>query len=145
MLRSEKCLQKLDRINQALNHEEPDRVSISDFFWRSFIERWRNNLDLPDDTNPYDYYDRDWFVTIPNLDPEIQSFETIKEDETEVFVKTGFRTTMRKKFDFPLPEFIIWDVDTIEKVETFKLDDPYDRRRYFEAGDNQISGVGDGT
>ena len=24
----------------------------------------------------------------------------------EVVVKTGFRTTMRKKFDFPMPEFI---------------------------------------
>jgi uroporphyrinogen-III decarboxylase len=51
---------------------------------------------------------------------------------------------MRKKFDFPMPEFIAWDLDTIEKLEDFEFDDPYDRRRYFEAGDNQIAGVGDG-
>ena len=43
-----------------------------------------------------------------------------------------------------MPEFISWDIDTIEKLEVFSFDDPYDKRRYFEAGDNQIAGVGDG-
>lgn len=144
MERTEKCLQKLNRMNKTLNHEEPDRVPISDFFWGGFIKRWRRELNLPEDADPYKYYDLDWIVTTPNMDPVIQSFETIREDEKEVIVKTGFRTTMRKKFDFPMPEFISWDVDTIEKLEAFQFDDPYDRRRYFEAGDNQIAGVGDG-
>ena len=144
MTRSLKCLKKLDRMNKALNHEESDQVPISDFFWGSFIKRWRSELNLPADADPHKYYDLDWIVTIPNMDPKIQSFETIKEDETEVIVKTGFRTTMRKKFDFPMPEFIAWDTDTIEKLEVFEFDDPYDERRYFESGDNQIAGVGDG-
>jgi len=144
MKHSEKCLSKLDRINKALRHEEPDRIPISDFFWGSFINRWRDELGLPEDASPYDYYDLDWIVTTPNMDPKIQPFETISEDEIEVVVKTGFRTTMRKKFDFPMPEFISWDIDTIEKLEDFQFDDPYDRRRYFEGGDNQIAGVGDG-
>ena len=144
MQRTKKCLEKLDRMNKALNHQEPDRVPVSDFFWGSFIARWRDELGLPDDTSPYDYYDLDWIVTMPNMDPKIQSFETIREDEAEVVVKTGFLTTMRKKYDFPMPEFISWDTDTIEKLEDLEFDDPYDRRRYFEAGDNQIAGVGDG-
>ena len=144
MKRSENCLSKLDRMNKALRHEEPDRIPISDFFWGSFIIRWRDELGLPEDASPYDYYDLDWIVTTPNMDPKIQPFETISEDEIEVVVKTGFRTTMRKKFDFPMPEFISWDLDTIEKLEDFQFDDPYDRRRYFEGGDNQIAGVGDG-
>ncbi len=143
-IRSENTLKKLDRLMKTFNHEEADRVPISDFFWGSFLKRWRKDLNLPDDANPYNYYDLDWIVTVPNMDPKIQSFETLKEDDTEVVVKTGFRTTMRKKFDFPMPEFIGWDIDTIEKLEAFKFDDPYDRRRYFEAGDNQIAGVGDG-
>ena len=144
MERTKNCLKKLERINKALRHVEPDRVPISDFFWGSFINRWRQELNLPDETSPYDYYDLDWLVTMPNMDPKIQSFETIKEDENEVIVKTGFRTTMRKRFDFPMPEFISWETDSIEKLEVFEFDDPYDRRRYFEAGDNQIAGVGDG-
>ena len=143
MERTKNCLTKLERINKAIRHVEPDRVPISDFFWGSFINRWRHELNLPDETSPYDYYDLDWVVTMPNMDPKIQSFETIKEDENEVIVKTGFRTTMRKRFDFPMPEFISWEIDSIEKLEVFEFDDPYDRRRYFKAGDNQIAGVGD--
>lgn len=142
--RSENTLKKLDRLKKTLNHEEADRVPISDFFWGSFIKRWRKELNLPDDADPYYHYDLDWIVTIPNMDPIIQSFETLREDESEVVVKTGFKTTMRKKFDFPMPEFIAWDTDTIEKLESFEFDDPYDKRRYFESGDNQIAGVGDG-
>ena len=142
--RTKKCLEKLERMNLSFRHEEADRVPISDFFWGAFVDRWRRELKLPDDANPYDYYDLDWIVTMPNMDPKIQSFETLKEDETEVVVRTGFRTVMRKKFDFPMPEFISWDIDTIEKLEVFSFDDPYDLRRYFEAGDNQIAGVGDG-
>ena len=144
MTRTKKCLAKLDRMNKALHHEEPDQVPISDFFWGSFIKRWREELKLPEDADPYEYYDLDWIVTMPNMDPKIQSFETIKENDNEVIVKTGFLTTMRKKFDFPMPEFISWDTDTIEKLEVLEFDDPFDRRRYFDAGDNQIAGVGDG-
>jgi len=143
-MRTKKCLGKLERMKKTLNHEEADRVPISDFFWGSFLKRWKKELNLPDDANPYYYYDLDWIVTVPNMDPKIQSFETLREDDKEVVVKTGFRTTMRKRFDFPMPEFISWDTDTIEKLEAFEFDDPYDRRRYFEAGDNQIAGVGDG-
>ena len=116
MERSNQCLEKLDRMTKALNHKEPDRVPISDFFWGNFTKRWKKDLNLPEEANPYYYYDLDWIVTMPNMDPKIQSFETIREDETEVVVKTGFRTTMRKKFDFPMPEFIAWDLDTIEKL-----------------------------
>ena len=39
--RKENTVRKLDRMNRALRHQEPDRVPISDFFWGSFIERWR--------------------------------------------------------------------------------------------------------
>lgn len=144
MERTSNCLLKLERLYKSLRHEEPDRVPISDFFWGSFVKRWRKELSLPDNANPYYYYDLDWIVTTPNMDPRIRPFETIREDETEVVVKTGFLTTMRKRFDFPMPEFIAWDIDTIEKLEGFEFDDPADRRRYYESGDNQIAGVGDG-
>jgi hypothetical protein len=144
MERTSNCLAKLDRMNKALRHEEPDRVPISDFFWGSFIKRWREELNLPSTAEPYSYYDLDWIVTNPNLDPKIRSFETIREDETEVVVRTGFGATMRKRFDFPMPEFISFDIDTIEKLQAFEFDNAYDHRRYHEAGDNQIAGIGDG-
>lgn len=142
--RSENCLRKLARLNAALRHEEPDQVPISDFFWGSFIQRWREELQLADDADPYDYYDLDLVVTYPNMDPRIMDFELLKEDDEEVVVKTGFATTIRKRFDLPMPEQIGWDTDTIEKLEALEFDDPADPRRFFSGGDNQIAGVGDG-
>ncbi|MBN8457713.1 MAG: hypothetical protein J0M04_07740 [Verrucomicrobia bacterium] len=135
---------KLDRIRKALAHQEPDRVPISDFFWGGFIRRWREELGLPDDANPYYHYDLDWIVTVPNMDPHIRDFETLREDDEEVIVKTGFETTLRKRYDMPMPEQESWDTDTLEKLEAFQFDDPADPRRFFSAGDNQIAGVGDG-
>ncbi|RME80254.1 MAG: hypothetical protein D6775_16685 [Caldilineae bacterium] len=144
MERTANALAKVERMRKALNHEEGDRVPISDFFWGSFIERWRRELGLPADTDIYTYYDLDWQVTIPNMDPHIKPFETLKETEEEVIVKTGFEAILRKKFKDPMPEFIAFETDTIEKAEAFEFDDPWDERRYFSAGDNQIAGVGDG-
>jgi len=144
MERTQNCLTKLERINLALRHEEPDRIPVSDFFWGSFIERWKKDLNLPDGADPYYHYDLDWISTITNMDPRIMPFETLKEDEEEVIVRTGFGATIRKKFDFPMPEFMDWEVDSIEKLEAFEFEDPWSPVRYFEGGDNQIAGVGDG-
>jgi hypothetical protein len=142
--RKDNTLAKLVRMNKALNHEEPDRVPVSDFFWGSFIERWRKDLGLPGDANPYYHYDLDWIVTVPNMDPWIRPFETVEETQNEVVVKTGFGAIMRKKFDCPMPEMSAWETDSFEKLERADFDPPDDRRRFHEAGDNQIAGVGDG-
>ncbi|MFZ5830352.1 MAG: uroporphyrinogen decarboxylase family protein [Planctomycetota bacterium] len=142
--RSENALRKLRRLRQALHHEEPDRVPISDFFWGGFIRRWREELGLGADVTPHDYYDLDWIVTIPNMDPWVRSFEIVKETQDEVLLRTGYGAVMRKIFRFPMPEFVDWDIKSLEKLEAAEFDDPRDPRRFFSAGDNQIAGVGDG-
>jgi uroporphyrinogen decarboxylase len=144
MLRTDNCVKKLERMNKALNHQEPDRVPVSDFFWGSFVERWRKDLNLPSDTNIYKYYDLDWIVTVPNLDPHIKQFEILNQNDDEITVRTGFEAVIRKKYKDPMPQFLSFDTDTIEKMEAFRFDDPYDPRRFFSSGDNQLAGVGDG-
>jgi uroporphyrinogen decarboxylase len=143
MQRSTNCLAKLDRMNKALRHQEPDRVPVSDFFWSSFVERWRREFGLPPDADIYRYYDLDWVVTIPNMDPHIKPFEILRQTPEEVVVRTGFEAVIRKKFDYPMPAFLAFETDTLEKLEAFPFDDPWDERRFFSAGDNQIAGVGD--
>jgi len=142
--RKANTLRKLERMNKALRHQEPDRVPISDFFWGGFTRRWRKELGLRDDANPYYHYDLDWIVTVPNMDPWIRPFETLKETAEEVVVRTGFGAIMHKHFEFPMPEMRGWETDTFEKLEQAKFDDPRDRRRFLAGGDNQIAGVGDG-
>jgi len=143
MERTPNCLAKLDRMNKTLRHQEADRVPISDFFWGAFLERWREELGLPADVDPYRYYDLDWQVTTPNMDPHIQPFEILSESETKVVVRTGFGAVIRKQYADPMPAYLRFDIDTIEKMRAFQFDDPWDERRFFAAGDNQIAGVGD--
>ncbi len=137
-------LRKLERMNRALRHEEPDRVPISDFFWGSFIRRWQKDLGLPAEASPYYHYDLDWIVTLPNMDPWIRPFETLQDTPEEVTVKTGFGAIMHKIFSLPMPEMRAWETDTFEKLQRAVFDPPDDPRRFFSAGDNQITGVGDG-
>jgi uroporphyrinogen decarboxylase len=143
MIRSSNCLAKLARMQAALRHQEPDRVPISDWFWGSFLERWRREFGLAPDTDIYRYYDLDWVQMNPNMDPHIRAFETLSEDETQVTVKTGFEAVLQKRFDLPMPAFLRFETDTIEKLDAFQFEDPWDERRYFHSGDDQINGVGD--
>ena len=78
------------------------------------------------------------------MDPHVKPFEVLQEDAEAVVVRTGFEAVIRKKFADPMPEWLGFDTDTIEKVEAFQFEDPWDERRYFSAGDNQLAGVGDG-
>ncbi len=144
MVRTKECLEKLERVNKTLRNEVPDRVPVSDFFWGSFLERWKRELDLPQDTDIYDYYDLDWQATTPNMDPHIKDFEIIRENEEEVVVRTGYGAVIRKKFSDPMPAFLSFSLNDIDELEKFEFDDPWDDRRYFSGGDNQIAGVGDG-
>ena len=101
-------------MNKALRHEGPERVPVSDFFRGGFLRRWREELGLSPDTDICRYYDLDRQVVSPNMDPHIRQFEILREDETEVTVRTGFGATLRKVFDQPMPAFIAFETDTIE-------------------------------
>jgi hypothetical protein len=130
-------------MNRALRHEEADRVPVSDSYWTSFLRRWREELGLPADADPYAYYDLDWIVTVPNLDPHIKPFEVLEEKNDEIVLRTGFEAVIRKKLDYPMPAYVRFETDTIDKMSAFAFDDPWDDRRYLAGGDNQIAGVGD--
>jgi uroporphyrinogen decarboxylase len=142
--RTANCREKLARMDAALHHREADRVPVSDFFWGSFLERWRRELGLPAGTDIYRHYNLDWIVTVPNMDPHIKSFEIIREDAQEVVVRTGYEAVIRKKFADPMPDYVSFETDSLDKMRAFSLDDPWDDRRWFSAGDNQVAGVGDG-
>jgi len=143
-IRTPNGLAKLDRMNKTLRHQEADRVPISDFFWGSFLERWRRELGLPEGADIYRHYDLDWISTVPNMDPHIRPFDIIEETGGHIIVRTGFEAVVRKQFADPMPSFLRFETDTPEKMAAFRFDDPADDRRFLSSGDNQIAGVGDG-
>ena len=144
MNRSRGCIEKLARMDAALHHREADRVPVSDFFWGSFLERWKRELGLPATADIYRHYDLDWIVTVPNMDPHVTSFEVLRQSAEEVVVRTGYGAVIRKKFADPMPDFLSFETDTLEKMAALRFDDPGDDRRFFSGGDNQLAGVGDG-
>ena len=130
-------------MKKTLHHQEGDRVPISDFFWGSFLKRWREELGLAPDTDIYRYYDLDWMNFNPNLDPHIKPFEILHEDAGRCGahrIRSGHPQAAGSSHA-GVPGV---DTNTIEKMEAFQFDDPWDERRYFRAGDDQINGVGDG-
>jgi uroporphyrinogen decarboxylase len=143
-IRTPNCLAKLERMNKTLRHQEADRVPISDFFWGSFLERWRRELGLPEGADIYRHYDLDWTCTVPNMDPHIRPFDVLEETGDHIIVRTGFEAVVRKQYADPMPSFLRFETDTPEKMAAFRFDDPADDRRFRSSGDNQIAGVGDG-
>ena len=141
MNRSETCLSKLVRMNKSLRHEEPDRVPIRDDFWASFVENWRDVFGLPKDADICRDYDFDYAVTLPNSDPHIRNFEILKTNDEETILKTGFGATIRKVADYQMPQWIGYETDVVEKMNSFRFDDPWDERRFFNGGDHQIAGI----
>jgi len=131
-------------MRKALHHEEPDRVPAGEFFWGGFLQRCQQDWGLADPFDPYRYFDLDFVVLVPNMDPHIRRFETVEETHDYIIVKTGFDCTVKKRFDLPMPYYLDFETKTAAQIEAFEFEDPADPRRYFEAGDDLLNGVGDG-
>jgi len=84
-------------------------------------EKLARRVGLPDDTNPYIYYDLNWICIVPNMDPHINSFEVLKETEEEIIVRTGYEATGQKIHAFPIPDFLKFETDTLKTIVLRKL------------------------
>jgi len=136
-----KAQEKIRRLRLALSHREPDRVPVGEFFWTGFMKRAKKKWG--DDFDPYRHFDLDYVVVNPNMDPRIRPFEIIKQTETDVVLKTGFGAVIRRAGELPMPHFESFSVTAPEGMKDFGFDDPADRRRFFEGGDDQLNCVGD--
>ena len=136
--------EKEARVIAALEHRECDRVPAGEFFWTRFLQRASVELWGGESLDPYRYFDLDLVVTAPNMDPRIQDFEVLSDDENGIVVKTGWGATIQRVRDFPMPHYAAFDTQTVEEIEAFDFaDPPSDPRRYRESFDDQINGVTD--
>ena len=88
---------KTERVIAALEHREPDRVPVGEFFWTNFLRRARAELDVGDDFDPYRYWDLDMIVITPNMDPQITGIEVLEDSSERKVVKTGFGATIERR------------------------------------------------
>ncbi len=129
----EKKEPKVKRVITALKHrEEPDRIPLTDFYWSGFLANWLRTLNLPPETDIYEYYDLDVKVISPNMDPKVKSCEIIEETQEYVVFRSGFGCTVKKMFASPMPMFLDFSVKSADEFADFTFDDPRDERRYFE-------------
>jgi uroporphyrinogen decarboxylase len=136
-----RALEKTQRLRAALSHREADRVPVGESFWTGFLlrckEKWGAGFD------PYRYFDLDYIIFCPNMDPKIQPFEIVSQEGDDIRVKTGFGATIRRTGALPMPHFDDFSVKTPEEMLAFAFDDPADPRRFFQGGDDQLNCVGD--
>jgi len=132
---------KIQRLRNALAHRSTDRIPAGEFFWSGFLQecrrRWGETFD------PYRYFDLDYVVINPNMDPHIQSFEVLEEKGESIVVRTGFGATIRRSGTAPMPHYESFSIGTPEEMAAFMFDSASDSRRFFAGGDDQINGVGD--
>jgi uroporphyrinogen decarboxylase len=132
---------KIARLRAALSHREGDRVPAGEFFWTGFLKRCKRKWG--DGFDPYRYFDLDYIVINPNMDPQIRPFEVLEERGEDIVVRTGFGATIRRSGELPMPRFEAFSISRPEEMADFPFDAPDDPRRFFQGGDDQINGVGD--
>ena len=133
--------QKIQRMRNALDHREGDRVPVGEFYWTGFLKQCRRKWG--DGFDPYRHFDLDYLVITPNMDPRIQPFEIVEQSGQDIVVKTGFGATIRRRGDVPMPHYETFSVKQPEAMADVELDDPADSRRFYSGGDDQINCVGD--
>jgi len=132
---------KTRRVLAALEHREPDRVPVGEFFWTNFLRRARKQYGETFD--PYRHWDLDLIVVTPNMDPHITGIQVLQNTPECKIVRTGFGATIERRSTLPMPHYAEFETQTFEQMEALRFDDPKDKRRYFDAIDDQINSVGD--
>ena len=116
---------------RTLRHEEADRVPISDFFWGSFLQRWREESAWPrTPTSTRTMTWTGWLSTRTWIRTSGRS-RCSKENSEEVVVRTGFERRAAQEVRSGDAGVRLFRTDTVEKMAAFAFDDPWDERRYF--------------
>ncbi|HSV31324.1 MAG TPA: uroporphyrinogen decarboxylase family protein [Atribacteraceae bacterium] len=124
---------KRERVLTALrDRREPDRVPLTDFYWTDFYRNWLREMNLPEGTDIYEYYDLDVKLITPNIDPRVESCRVLEQTKDYVVFKSGFGCTVKKDFSAPMPMFLDFEVKSASELSSFRFEDPRDDRRYFE-------------
>ncbi len=108
-----------ERVLMALNHEEADRVPISDSPWRATIERWRKE-GLPAEISAAEYFDYELVLFWQDLSPRFP-VRAVQENEEYIVCTTSYGGLRRDHKDYSTtPEIIDYPCKSREDWEKIK-------------------------
>lgn len=125
-----KAQEKRERVLKAINHEEPDRAPITDFYWSLFLKKWWEEKGLESATDIYSYYDLDMIVVNPNMDPVPHLPEIVEDTHDTIVYRSGWGTIVKMKKDAPMPGYIEYGIKDVKEYATYTFSDPLDTVRY---------------
>ena len=109
-----------ERILAALNHEEADRIPITDYLWTATAARWHQE-GIPDDVTPAEYFGYENVAFDADTSPRFP-VEIVDEDEEYVTLRDFYGGLRRNHKDYSTtPEifdFGVKDRDDWERVKS---------------------------
>ena len=134
--------EKIERVENTLKCIEPDRIPLHDLFWTEFVNKWKKEKNLPDDSNIYYYYDMDLMCISPNMEPKIKGFKLIEKGNDYTIWKSGFGCTLKQVSYSPMSQYLDFSIKSPKEYEKFEFEDPNDKERYFGIRQTIITGDG---
>src|SRR5512140_2630412 len=119
---------KIERVRAVLEHREPDRVPIGEFFWSGFVQRAQRELGMAGPFDPYRHWDLDLIVVNPNMDPHLTGIQVLEQSAARRVVRTGFGAVIEQRPTCPMPLFRSFDTQTGAQMDALRFDDPRDER-----------------
>jgi len=108
-----------ERVLMALNHEQADRIPITDSPWVSAIDRWHQE-GLPREVNPAEYFDFEWVDFGADTSP-LLPIEVVEENEEYIIRTTPQGGLRRDHKDYSsTPEIIDYPCKTRDDWERIK-------------------------
>ena len=108
-----------ERILAALNHEEADRIPITDYLWTATVARWHQE-GIPDDIMPAEYFGFENAAFDADTSPRFP-VEVVEEDEEYVTLRDFYGGLRRNHKDYSTtPEVIDFAVKSRDDWERIK-------------------------
>jgi uroporphyrinogen decarboxylase len=101
------------RVNAALDFQQPDFIPLFDLYWGGFINAWRERhglsprRDIPlddvvyDDEEIYTHFHVDMYQVIPNEDPWPSQNRILKREGRDIIQRDGWGRVVRRKETSP--------------------------------------------
>jgi len=118
------------RVLAALNHQDPDRVPVWEYFWPEFEDKWRKIKKLPSNEDIYRYYKIDLREVSCKRWPRIDGRLTIKKSSQYEILKDGWGAIVKELPHSSTPQYLEFPIKKKQDIDKYEFESPKDPIRY---------------